>query len=131
LDKEDGTVYSYEFGEHEPQPKGKRYMGKVFVLVNRQSHSQSTVAAAQVQDYGFATIVGEETGESPSLLASVFYFSLPHTGITIQVSKGYSVRVNGNREEKGVIPDILIRDHLLDEKDEVLEGLFERLVVDE
>lgn len=131
LDKEDGTVYSYDFGEHEPQPKGKRYMGKVFVLVNRQSHSQSTVAAAQVQDYGFATIVGEETGESPSLLASVFFFSLPHTGITIQVSKGYSVRVNGNREEKGVIPDILIRDHLLDEKDEVLEGLLERLVVDE
>ncbi|WP_134200314.1 S41 family peptidase [uncultured Algoriphagus sp.] len=127
LNKENGTVYPYEFGEYDPQPKEKRFEGNVYVLVNRQSHSQSAVTAAQIQDYDFATIVGEETGEYPSLMASVFYISLPNTAITLQLSKGYLVRVNGSTKNEGVIPDILIRDHLLDEKDEVLEGLLERL----
>lgn len=35
------------------------------------------------------------------------------------------VRVNGSTKEEGVIPDIIIRDHLLDEKDEILEGALE------
>ena len=123
LNHPDGSVYVYDFGTTAPQAEEKRFKGEVYVLVNRQSHSQSTVAAAQIQDYGFAKIVGEETGEAPSLLASVFYITLPNTGVMLQLSKGYSIRVNGDRSEKGVIPDLFIRDHLLDEKDEILEGL--------
>ena len=127
LSHEDGEIYPYEFQPYEPQPAEKRFKGKVYVLVNRQSHSQSTVTASQIQDYGFGTIVGEETGEYPTLYASVFKFQLPETGIEVQVSKGYMVRVNGSVEERGVIPDIFIRDHLLDEKDEILEGILDRI----
>ena len=83
----------------------------------------AAVTAAQIQDYGFATIVGEETGDYPSLYASVFRYKLPSTGIEVQASKGYIVRVNGRAKKEGVIPDIFIKDHLLDEKDEILEGL--------
>jgi hypothetical protein len=43
------------------------------------------------------------------------------------VSKGYMVRVNGSTKEEGVIPDIFIKDHLLDEEDEILDGLLERM----
>ena len=102
-------------------------MEKVYVLVNRQSHSQATVTAAQIQDYGFATIVGEETGEYPSLYASIFQFKLPNTQIPVNVSKGKIVRVNGSTAETGVIPDIYIKDHLLDEEDEILEGLLKQI----
>jgi hypothetical protein len=123
----DGEVYDYPFDTYHPQPQAKRFGGTVFVLVNRQSHSQSAVTAAQIQDYGFGTIVGEETGDYPSLYASQFQYALPNTGIPVKVSKGYIIRVNGSRKEKGVIPDIAIRDHLLDEKDEILEGLLQRL----
>ena len=130
LTHEDGEIYAYEFEPFQPQPAEKRFEGKVYVLVNRQSHSQSTVTASQIQDYGFATIVGEETGEFPTLYASVFKFQLPETGIEVQVSKGYMVRVNGSTEERGVIPDIFIRDHLLDEQDEILEGLLEKINAD-
>ena len=125
LSHEDGEIYPYEFQPYEPQPAEKRFKGKVYVLVNRQSHSQSTVTASQIQDYGFGTIVGEETGEYPTLYASVFKFQLPETGIEVQVSKGHMVRVNGSVEERGVIPDIFIRDHLLDEMDEILEGILD------
>ncbi len=130
LTHEDGEIYPYEFEPFQPQPVEKRFEGKVYVLVNRQSHSQSTVTASQIQDYGFGTIVGEETGEFPTLYASVFKFQLPETGIEVQVSKGYMVRVNGSREARGLVPDIFIQDHLLDEQDEILEGLLEKINAD-
>ena len=130
LAHQDGEIYPYEFEPYQPQPAEKRFTGKVYVLVNRQSHSQSTVTASQIQDYGFGTIVGEETGEFPTLYASVFRFQLPETGIEVQVSKGYMVRVNGSKEARGVVPDILIQDHLLDEQDEILEGLLEKINAD-
>ena len=127
LSHEDGEIYDYKFEEYSPKPENKRFQGKVYVLVNRQSHSQSAVAAAQIQDYDFGTIVGEETGDYPSLYASIFQYKLPNTGIPVNISKGYIVRVNGSTKEEGVIPDIFIKDHLLDEKDEILDGLKDRI----
>lgn len=127
LRHKDGEIYAHEFDKYQPQPKEKRFIGKVFVLVNRQSHSQSAVTAAQIQDYNFGTIVGEETGDYPSLYASQFQYMLPNTGIPVKVAKGYIVRVNGSREEQGVIPDIFIKDYLLDENDEILNGLLKKI----
>lgn len=124
----DGSIYPYEFEEYNPQPKEKRYSGEVYVLVNRQSHSQSAVTAAQIQDYKFATIVGEETGDSPSLFASQYGYTLPHTGIEVKIAKGYIVRVNGSKKPEGVIPEIFIKDHLLDDHDEILNGLLKKII---
>ncbi|MBD0831034.1 S41 family peptidase [Aestuariibaculum sediminum] len=127
LNHKDGEIYEPELDDYQPQEHSRRFSGNVYVLVNRQSHSQSTVAAAQIQDYGFGTIVGEETGEYPSLYASQFQYKLPNTGIPVKVSKGYITRINGSKKEEGVIPDIFIKDHLLDEDDEILNGLLNKL----
>ncbi|MEM6261335.1 MAG: S41 family peptidase [Bacteroidota bacterium] len=127
LSKADGAVFPYEFEPYSPQPEQNRFQGKVYVLVNRQSHSQSAVMAAQVQDYGFGTIVGEETGDYPSLYASQFQYTLPKTGVVVKVSKGYMVRVNGSKKPEGVIPDLMVKDYLLDEQDEILDDLLKKL----
>jgi hypothetical protein len=127
LSHNNGEIYDYAFESYPPQPAQKRFIGNVYVLVNRQSHSQSAVTAAQIQDYKFGTIVGEETGEYPSLYASIFQYQLPRTGIQVSVSKGHITRVNGSTKAEGVIPDIFIKDYLLDETDEVLDGLLSRL----
>ncbi|WGH75640.1 S41 family peptidase [Tenacibaculum tangerinum] len=127
LNHKDGEIYNFEFDEYQPQPKLKRFNGEVYVLVNRQSHSQSAVTASQIQDYKFGTIVGEETGDFPTLYASQFQYTLPNTGIVVKVSKGQIVRVNGSKKPEGVIPDIMIKDHLLDEEDEILNGLLKKL----
>ena len=127
LNHENGEIYEYEFDAHQPQPKEKRFTGEVFVLTNRQSHSQSAVTAAQIKDYNWGTIAGEETGDYPSLYASQFQYVLPNTGIPVKVSKGYIVRVNGGTKEEGVVPDIFIKDHLLDDEDEILEGLLKKI----
>lgn len=127
LSRKDGEIYEYEFDEYQPQPTSKRFNGKVYILVNRQSNSQAAVTAAQIQDYKFGTIVGEETGEYPSLYASQFKYPLPNTGIISKVSKGFIVRVNGETKGQGVMPDIFIKDHLLDEDDEILKTLLKQL----
>ncbi len=127
LTRKNGEIYDYDFGFYEPQPEEKRYHGNVYVLVNRQSYSQSTVTAAQIQDYGFGQIVGEETAEHPDLFASIFTYELPKTGVKVDVPKGKIQRVSGTDDGRGVIPDICIKDHLLDEKDEILEGLLKRI----
>ncbi|WP_035092945.1 S41 family peptidase [Aquimarina macrocephali] len=127
LEHKNGEIYDYDFGFYKPQPIAKRYQGKVYVLVNRQSYSQSTVTTAQIQDHGFGTIVGEETGEYPNLYASIFNYKLPKTGISVDISKGKINRVSGIDNNKGVVPNIIIKDHLLDEKDEILERLLKKI----
>lgn len=127
LNHPDGESFPYAFKATLPVEEAKRFTGKVYVLINRQSHSMATVAAATFKDHGFATLVGEETGEYPTLYASQFTYPLPNTGIMVKVSKGLMVRPNGSRREKGLIPDIRIRDHLLDEEDEILKDLLKKI----
>ena len=123
IENKNGSIYPYMYEPNQPQLKEKRFAGNVYILVNRQSHSQSAVTAAQIQDYKFATVVGEETGDFPSLYASQYSYNLPNTNVVVRLSKGYIVRVNGSKKAEGVIPDIYIKDHLLNENDEILDGL--------
>ena len=125
--KAEGEVFDYDFPLYQPQPVSRRYQGKIYVLINRHSYSQAAVTAAQIQDYGWGTIVGEETAEYPSLYASVFNFSLPNTGIPVVVSKGLIVRVSGDRSERGVLPDIEIANNPFDSEDQQLKKLLQIL----
>jgi hypothetical protein len=109
----DGEIFAYDQPPQEPAPAAKRYKGKVYVLVNRQTYSMAAVSAALIQDYGFAEIVGEETGDVPTLYASQFSFPLPQTGIVVKVPKGYIVRPNGDEKLAGVKPDHWVKDHKL------------------
>lgn len=123
LSNSDGTIYNYDFPTCAPVEKSKRFDGKVYVLINRQTYSMAAVSAALIQDYKFGIIVGEETGDVPSLYASQFSYTLPQTGITVKVPKGRIVRVNGSEKLEGVQPDITIQDHLLDDNDEIMDAL--------
>lgn len=127
LKHKNGSIYDYDFGYYQPQPEEKRFKGKVYILVNRQSYSQSTVTAAQIQDYGFGSIVGEETGEFPNLYASIYSYPLSKTGVIVEVSKGKIERISEIDNHTGIIPDIQIKDYLLDDNDEILEFLLKRI----
>ena len=129
LDEPSGSIYDYSYEAYQPMEEDKRFKGTVYVLINRQTYSMAAVTAALVQDYGFAEIVGEETGDLPSLHASQFSYTLPNTGIVVKVPKGYMVRPNKSEKLKGVIPNIKIKDHLLDEQDEILDTLLEKLKI--
>ncbi|GAA4371813.1 S41 family peptidase [Hymenobacter koreensis] len=129
LSHADGEVYAYSFPLQQPAPAPKRFTGKVLVLINRQSYSMAAVSAALIQDYGFGKIVGEETGDVPTMYGSQFSFVLPRTKLVVKVPKGYFVRPNGSTKLAGVQPDYPVRDHLLDEEDEVLTYVLDKLLV--
>lgn len=127
LKHQNGKAFPFYFEEMQPQESEKRFKGNVFTLINRQTYSQAAVAASVIQDYQFGTLAGEESADFPSLYASIFTVELPNTKIPVKIPKGYMVRVNKSEKQEGVIPEILIADHLLDERDEILDTLLKKV----
>lgn len=127
LTKSNGNIFDYELPFYPPHVISKRFKGTVYILINRQTYSMAAVTAAMLQDLNLAVIVGEESGDHPSLHASQFNYPLPNTSVVVKVPKGYIVRTGGGEEAQGVQPDIFLPDHLLDDTDEVLKALLAKL----
>lgn len=103
--RRNGEQFAFEIPEVRPR-EDRRYEGRVWVLVNRHSYSNATTVAAIVKDYGFGTLIGEETSDLPTSYASSAQFTLPETSIGVTYPKGYFVRPNGDEAVRGVIPDL-------------------------
>lgn len=99
-----------------------RFEGGVYVLVNRHSYSNAVLVAAIVQDYGFATVLGEETSDLASTYGAMEHFVLPGTGFRVGYPKARILRPNGDPAARGVVPDIAIETPMSSEEDVVLEA---------
>lgn len=103
---------AHKNGDHYPfvipmvEPRSVRFTGRVFVLQNRRSFSNAASVAALIQDYGFGTILGEETADLPSTYGSSVPFKLKHTGFNVSYPKSRITRISGDIHARGVIPDI-------------------------
>jgi carboxyl-terminal processing protease len=94
------------------------YSGPLVVLVNRFSASASEIAAAALQDYGRALVVGDisthgkGTVQDVRSLQSFVWSPTSDPGeVKITIAKFY--RVNGaSTQLKGVVPDIILPDKL-------------------
>lgn len=121
LSHADGEVFSVEMPFHKPQKDSLQFKGKVLVLTNRYSYSQATVTAAMVQDYGFGTLVGEETADVPTTYGSVHQFTLPHTNIAVTYPKASIIRPSGDASSQGTVPDHRVEENIFTTEDEILE----------
>lgn len=102
-----GDVIDFPIDMREPRV-GRRFEGRVFVLINRRSFSNSVLTAAIVQDYGFGRIIGEPTSDLATTYGAMEHFTLPNTGLRVGFPKAYIVRPSGDARVQGVTPDILI-----------------------
>jgi hypothetical protein len=102
-----GDVIDFDIGTAQPRAE-PRFHGRVYLLVNRTSYSNTVFVAALVQDYGFGTILGEETSDLASTYGAMETFTLPRTGIAVGFPKAQIVRPNGDATTRGVVPDIAI-----------------------
>jgi hypothetical protein len=101
---------------------GKRFDGKVFVLIDRQSYSNTVSVAALVQDYQFGVIAGEATSDMATTYGAMEQFALDHSGLLVGYPKARIVRPNGDLRASGVTPDIAIRVPIIQSPgDEVLQ----------
>jgi hypothetical protein len=105
-----------------PPRAGSRFAGKVFVLIDRQTYSNSVAVAALVQDYRFGIIVGESTSDMATTYGAMEQFALGSTGLEVGYPKARIVRPNGDLRSRGVTPDIAIRVPIVQvPRDEVLQ----------
>ena len=102
-----GEVFDFEIPMARPR-KDERFRGKVYLLVDRRSYSNTVTVAALSQDYGFATVLGEETSDLATSYGASETFTLSRTGIQVTFPKAYLIRPSGNTAARGVVPDIAI-----------------------
>ena len=115
-----GSRYPFKIDLIEPR-KDSPFEGRVWVLINRHSYSNAASVAAIVQDYGFGTVLGEETADLPSTFASVVHFTLPNSGFSVAYPKSYFVRPSGVESLHGVIANVsLPRQTLMSNTDTML-----------
>jgi hypothetical protein len=116
-----GDVVDFAIPQAVPRA-GKRFEGRVFLLIDRQSYSNAVAVAALVQDFGFGVIVGEATSDMATTYGAMEQFALDHTGLLVGYPKARIVRPNGDLRAKGVTPDIAIRVPIVQSpRDEVLQ----------
>jgi hypothetical protein len=102
-----GDVIAFDVPLTAPRPE-PRFKGQVYVLVNRRSYSNAVAVAALVQDYGFGTILGEETSDLATTFGAMETFTLPRTGLVVGFPKAFIVRPSGDLAPRGVVPDLAI-----------------------
>ena len=120
-----GDVFSFEIPEALPRP-GTRFAGKVYLLINRHSYSNTVQVAALAQDNRFATILGEETSDLATTYGAMEQFTLSRTGTLVGFPKAMIIRANGNLAPRGVVPDIAIPTPIVEDRtDPVLSHALE------
>lgn len=120
-----GEFVDFEIPEARPR-QGRRFTGAVYLLIDRHSYSNAAALAAMVQDYGFATVLGEPTSELVSGSTAMEMFTLPASGLKVTFTKARFVRPSGDPRPSGVVPDVLIPSPVVQTPaDEVLQAAFD------
>jgi hypothetical protein len=102
----DGAIARWPVDKGVARRKALQWHGPVYALVGLGTFSSGADLAAALQDYGIATIVGEETGGLASSFGDPHRAHLPNTGLQLNVSYKYFVRPSGAEGMRGVIPDL-------------------------
>ncbi len=124
---ENGTRIDMDIEEVFPRDDSLHFNGNVYVLIDRFSFSNAAAVATVVQDFGFGTLIGEETSFTPSSCGAMGTFKLPNTLIEASFTRVCGVRPNGDTSLHGVIPEIIVKDDIFTDEDEVLEYTVERI----
>lgn len=109
--KKNGVFYHKMKSSKLTEPKENAFKGKLYVLVNGNSFSASSIISSNLQGSGRATIVGEETGGTfNGTVAGVFKpIKLPNSKLVVQFGLGMiKAPYTESPDGLGVIPDITI-----------------------
>jgi hypothetical protein len=90
------------------------FKGNIYVLTGIETFSSGAEAAMLIKDYKLGIIIGQETGGLASGYGDHSDFELPYTKIRVRVSYKWSLRPSGIDDNRGVIPDIILKPSLQD-----------------
>ncbi len=91
------------------RPKGRRFAGKIAVLVGPKNASATFGFASLVQRYRLGTLVGEQTGGNRRGIngGAFFFVGLPGTGIEVELSL-IAYWPDTPQPDAGITPDIIV-----------------------
>lgn len=112
-----GQVFSFPMPLTEPRAD-TRFKGRVYALINRHSYSNAVTVAAILQDYNFATVLGEPTADLATTLGAMEHFTLAETGLKIGFPKAEIIRPSGSLDRQGVVPDVMITTPIVESADD-------------
>jgi hypothetical protein len=94
-----------------------RYHGKTYLLIGPDTYSAAVLLATILQDHQLATLVGEETAETSSFCGYVVIGGepLPRTKLRYMCSRQCLIRPNGIVDDRGVIPDTIVKTTIADQ----------------
>ena len=96
---------------HEPRVKESAFTGDVFVVINERSNSAAATFAGIVKENQLGSIVGNKaTGEHIRYYGDFLSYELPNTKLMIYVSPKEFIQFGGSNLDKGVEPDVLLKD---------------------
>lgn len=115
-------------GQH--KPKSNNFKGKLYVLINGGSFSNSGIVASCLQANNRATFIGQETGGNPNVIAGFIKdIKLPNTKIQVQIpTKQFVITDKTNNNGQGVMPTQYVEPKLndiIENKDTELEYTIE------
>lgn len=112
-----GEALAFPVPPARPRP-APRFSGRVYLLVNRHSFSNTVAVAALVQDHQLGTILGEETADLATTYGAMETFTLTRSRLVVGFPKAYIVRPSGDLAPRGVVPDIAIETPLVETVDD-------------
>lgn len=86
------------------------FSGKVYVLVGRTTYSSAILFSNTVQDFKFATVVGEDGYARARQSGGIQQMILPHTKLGVIVPRFVLDRPSGARTPELIRPDIVMAD---------------------
>ena len=101
-------------GQH--NPKSGNFKGKLYVLINGGSFSNSGIVSSCLQVNNRATFIGQETGGNPNVIAGFIKdIKLPSTKIQVQIpTKQFVITDKANNNGHGVMPTQFVEPKLKD-----------------
>jgi C-terminal processing protease CtpA/Prc len=113
------------------RPRGRRFAGKVWVIVGAENSSATFQFALAVKQSGVATLVGQPTGGNRRGIngGAFFFVRLPRTGLEVDLPliAGFPTT---DEPDAGVEPDVLVQPNTGDiaaRRDAELEAIRQRI----
>ena len=112
-----GDAIAFDVPAASPHP-APRFAGRIYLLINRHSFSNTVAVAALVQDHRLGTVLGEETADLATTYGAMETFTLAHTRLVVGFPKACIVRPSGDLAPRGVVPDIAIETPIVETADD-------------
>jgi len=104
-----GSMVTGEAPFQEPSNNPLRFEGRVYVLISQVTYSAAMDFTSAIKCFNVATLVGQETCDTPVSYGAILPFNLPNSNLFLLVPTKYFVGACGKPDGHGVIPDYEVK----------------------